>query len=83
VVDGKTRDLMLDTNGSVVSVEQEVALESVPVAARASIEKHAAGKRIQKVERVTKGQVVTYEALIVRGLKKTEVTVDASGSIVK
>jgi hypothetical protein len=56
VVNGRTRDLMIDSAGAVVSVEEEVAIASIPAAAKAGIEKLADGATITKVEAVTKGQ---------------------------
>jgi uncharacterized membrane protein YkoI len=80
---GKTRDLMIDDSGAIVSVEQEVTLDSIPAAAKVAIEKKAAGGKITKVETVTKGATVTYEAALQKGSKKSEVTVAADGSEVK
>src|ERR1700680_564151 len=37
-VNGKTRDLLLDQNGSVVEIEEEVDLSSLPVAAKEAIQ---------------------------------------------
>lgn len=83
MVNGKSRDLMIDASGSLASVEEPVATDSIPPAAKAALEKLAAGGRIKSVESVTKGQTVTYEAVIVKGLKKSEVVVAADGSIQK
>jgi hypothetical protein len=83
VLNGKARDLLLDATGALVSVEEPVAIEAIPAAARAAIEKLAAGGNIKSVESVTKGQSVTYEAVIAKGSKKSEVAVGADGSIQK
>jgi hypothetical protein len=83
MVNGKSRDLLIDASGSLVSVEEPVAIDSIPPAAKAAIEKLAAGGKIKGVESVTKGQTVTYEAVIVKGVKKSEVMVAADGSIQK
>jgi hypothetical protein len=58
-----------------------VAIDSIPAPAKAALEKLAAGGKIKGVESVTKGQTVTYEAIIVKGVKKSEVVVAADGSI--
>jgi len=81
MVNGKSRDLLIDASGSLVSVEEPVAIDSIPPAAKAALEKLAAGGKIKGVESVTKGQTVTYEAVIVKGMKKSEVVVAADGSI--
>jgi hypothetical protein len=83
MVDGKSRDLTLDAKGTVVEVEQEVTLESLPAAARAAIEKQATGGKIVKVETVTRGAVTTYEGTYSKGGKTHEVGVKADGSRVK
>ncbi|MBI3469901.1 MAG: hypothetical protein HY013_00925, partial [Candidatus Solibacter usitatus] len=54
-VKGRTRDVLIDPTGAVVSVEQEVALDSMPGAARAASEKGAGKGRIVLVESVTAG----------------------------
>lgn len=83
-VNGKTRDLLLDSTGAVVEVEQEVDLSSIPAAAKAAIEAKAAGGTIKKVETVTKGSAVSYEAAIqTKTGKNIEVAVNADGSVHK
>jgi hypothetical protein len=81
--DGVARDVTFDTSGTVVAVEEEVALASIPAAARAAIEKGAAGGKIGIVEKVTEGGRVKYEAHVSRGLKKSEVVVKEDGSPAK
>jgi len=81
--EGKARDISFDPSGAVVSVEDEVALESLPAAARSAIERGAAGGKIALVERVTEGSQVKYEAHITKGTKKSEVEVKADGSAAK
>jgi uncharacterized membrane protein YkoI len=83
-VNGKGRDLMLDSAGAVVSVEEEVDLVSIPAAAKAAIEKKVAGGTLKKVETVTEGSTVFYEAAIkTKAGKNTEVSVNADGSVHK
>ena len=82
-VNGRGRDLMIDGSGAVLSVEEEVTLDSIPAAAKAAIEKQAAGGKITKVETLTKGKTVTYEAAVVRKGKTSEIAVAADGSAVK
>jgi hypothetical protein len=50
-VNGHGKDVSFDAAGNLVSVEEEVALESVPSAAKAAIDKATAGGKIKKVER--------------------------------
>jgi hypothetical protein len=83
VVNGKARDLTIEVTGALISVEEAIAIDAIPAAAKAAIEKLATGAQIKSVEAVTKGKVVTYEAVIANGLKKSEVVVGADGSIQK
>lgn len=83
-VNGMTRDLMLDKSGTVVSVEEEVALDSIPAPAKAAIQKRAVGETIEKVEKLTEGSKVSYEAALkTKSGKKTETNVNADGSVHK
>ncbi len=83
-LNGKSRDLLFDASGALVEVEEEIAFDSIPSAARAAIEKRAANGKVNKVESVTKGQSVSYEAEITsKSGKRSEVAVKADGSSVK
>ncbi len=80
---GKARDLMLDSAGKILSVEEEVDINAIPSAARQTIQKKAAGGAVKTVEILTSGSVVAYEASInVKG-KTSEITVNADGSVRK
>jgi uncharacterized membrane protein YkoI len=83
MMNGKARDLLIDATGALVSVEEPIAIDAIPAAAKAAIEKLAAGGKIKSVETVTKGQTVTYEAVIAKGKKNSEVVVAADGSVQK
>lgn len=83
-VGGKTRDLMLNETGEVLSVEEEVDLDSIPAPAKAAFQKRAAGGSIEKVEKVTAGSNVNYEAeLKLKSGKKVEAAFNADGSVHK
>lgn len=82
-VNGHGKDIAFDAAGNVTSVEEEVALASIPAAARAAIEKAATGGKVKKVENVTEHGKSFYEAAITRGGKNSEIQVDASGAKVK
>lgn len=79
-VGGRTRDLAFDVAGHVVISEEEVSIDAVPGPVRDALE--AAGKVI-KIETVTKGGKVTYEAQVEKNGKKSEVAVDAAGKRIK
>jgi Na+-transporting NADH:ubiquinone oxidoreductase subunit NqrC len=79
-VNGLGRDLLFDANGKLVTVEEETTLDKIPAAAKAAIEKKAGTGKITKVETVTQGSVVSYEAVVNKKGKNTEVAVNADGS---
>ena len=58
MLNGKHRDFNVDSKGKLIVVEEEVALDSIPAAAKAAIEKKAAGGKLGMVETVTKDGVV-------------------------
>ena len=83
-VNGKSRDLLFDGSGTLVEVEEEIALDAIPAGAKAAIEKRAAGGKINKVESVTRGQSVSYEAgITTKNGKRSEIAVKSDGSPVK
>jgi uncharacterized membrane protein YkoI len=82
-VNGKTRDLVFDAAGKVVSVEEEVDINTIPAGAKAAIEKKAAGGKINRVETATEGSKVYYEAAIEKSGKSSEFAVNADGSVHK
>jgi uncharacterized membrane protein YkoI len=79
---GKSRDLMIDTAGHILSIEEEVDIAIIPAAARQAILKQASDGAVTKVELVTVGTAVSYEAAIKSKTgKKSEFSVNADGSI--
>ena len=80
-VNGHNKDVLIDPNGAVVEVEEEVALDSLPAAAKDAIQKRAAKGQIVLVESVSKNDaVVAYEAKIKTAGKTSEVKVNPDGS---
>jgi uncharacterized membrane protein YkoI len=73
-VNGHTRDLLFDSAGTLLEVEEEIAPAALPAAVQSSLSTHG---KILKVESVTKGSTVTYEAQVEKNGKKSEVIVDA------
>ncbi len=82
-VNGHGKDISFDSAGNVVSVEEEVKLESLPTAARTAIQKAAKGGTLRKVESVTEDGKSFYEASIRKGGKSSEVQVDKNGDTIK
>lgn len=79
-IGGRSRDLLLDQTGSVIETEEEVDMESIPAPARSAIQKRTAGGTISKVEKVTVGAAISYEAVIrTKSGKTVEYAVNADG----
>jgi hypothetical protein len=79
-VNGHTKDLLIDATGNVVEVEEEVAFDSLPKEVQDGLKKAAGIGKLGKVESLTKdGKLVGYEAVVQRGVKKSEVQVGPNG----
>lgn len=80
VVNGHGKDIVIDENGKVVEVEEEVALDSLPAAVREGLERAAGSGKISKVESLTKGgKLVAYEAVVKTAGKRSEIQVGPDG----
>jgi hypothetical protein len=83
MLNGRHRDFNVDSKGKLIVVEEEVTLDSIPAAAKAAIEKKAAGGKLGMVERVTKDGVLYEAAFTARSGKKSSVLVKADGTETK
>lgn len=80
-IGGKSRDLSFDGTGKLLEIEEEVALESLPVKAKESLQMRAGSATIKKVESVTAASAVSYEATVVgKNGKKSEIAVNSDGT---
>jgi hypothetical protein len=80
---GRTRDMIVDGQGKIVVVEDQVALDEIPAGARAAIERAIGKGKLTRVEKVTRGATTFYEGHVAHGPNLTEVAVDADGKPVK
>lgn len=79
-VDGHSKDVSMDENGTVVEVEEQISLESLSPAVRESLALKAGKGKIAKVESLTKqGKLVAYEAKVQLNGKKSEIQVGPDG----
>jgi hypothetical protein len=79
-VSGHSKDVLIDANGNVVEVEEQVALDSLPTAVKEGLHAKAGAGEIVKVESLTKhDKLVAYEAVVKTDGKKKEVQVDPNG----
>jgi hypothetical protein len=80
IINGHSKDVLMDGAGEVVEVEEQVALESLPAQVQAGLRAKAAGGKIGKVESLTKkDKLVAYEAKVVKDGKKSEIQVGPDG----
>ena len=79
-VGGHSRDVTIDSAGTVLEVEQQVALDSLPADVQAGLRQLAGAGRITNVESLTKrGTLVAYEAQVRTGAKRSEIQVGPDG----
>jgi hypothetical protein len=80
MVNGHTKDVLVDANGSVVEVEEQVSTESLPAAVRQGLQDKAGKGKLVKVETLTKKEkLVAYEAKVLTNGKTSEVQVGPDG----
>lgn len=79
-VSGHSKDILMDQNGNIVEVEEEVSMDSLPSAVQDALKKRAGAGRIGKIESLTKnGKLVAYEAHVKTGAKRSEIQVGPNG----
>ena len=80
IVNGHSKDVSMDANGTIVEVEEQVALDSLSPAVRDGLRAKAGKGKLLKVESITKhGKRVAYEAQVVTDGKRSEVQVSPDG----
>lgn len=82
MLNGKHRDFNVDTKGTLLVVEEETNIDSIPPAARAAILKKAGGGKLRSVETFTRpGTETMYEAAYTsKAGRRAEVLVKADGT---
>ncbi len=79
-VNGHTKDVLIDTAGAVVEVEEQVALDALSAEVKAGLLAKAGNGKITKVETIKKhDKLVAYEAEVDTNGKKSEVQVGPDG----
>ena len=80
VVNGHSKDILIDANGAIVEVEEEVAMNALPADVKAGLQAKAGEGKLGKVESITKkDKVVAYEAKVIKDGKKSEIQVGPDG----
>jgi hypothetical protein len=79
-VAGHSKDVLMDTNGAIIEVEEQVAMDSLPAAVRDGLQAKTGKGKLLKVESITKhDKLVAYEAQVMTGGKRSEVQVNPDG----
>jgi uncharacterized membrane protein YkoI len=80
IVNGHSKDVLIDPSGAIAEVEEEVAMSSLPAAVREGLQAKAGKGKLVKVESLTKhDKLVAYEAQVQTNGKKSEVQVGPDG----
>jgi hypothetical protein len=80
MVNGHSKDVLMAADGSIVEVEEQVALDSLSAEVKAGLQTKAGKGKILKVESITKkDKLVAYEAHVDTNGKKSEVQVGPDG----
>jgi uncharacterized membrane protein YkoI len=80
MADGHSKDIAIAKDGTLLEIEEEVAINTLPANVQSALTAKAAGAKITKVESLTKkGKLVAYEAATLKGAKKGEIQVGPSG----
>jgi hypothetical protein len=79
-VNGHSKDISMTADGSIVEIEEQVALDSLSPEIKAGLQAKAGKGKILKVESLTKkDKLVAYEAQVETNGKKSEVQVGPDG----
>ena len=80
MVNGHIKDVLMNVDGTVVEVEEQIATESLSPAVLDGLQAKAGNGKLVKVESLTKkGKLVAYEAQVLTNGKKSEVQVGPDG----
>ena len=84
VVNGHTKDILIDRSGTIVEVEEQVTLDSLPAPVQDALRKMAGTGTITVIESLTKNdQLVAYEAQVKHGKRRSEIQVGPNGEKLK
>ena len=79
-INGHNKDILIDSTGNVIEVEEQVTMDSLPQPVKDALTKAAGRGTINMIESLTKnGTLVAYEGHVKRGLKRFEIQVGPNG----
>ena len=84
MVNGRRKEILMDKQGNIVEVEDEVSFDSLPQSVQDSLKRAAGSGNIRTIESLTKGgKLVAYEAHVKHGKKWSEIQVGPNGEKLK
>jgi len=82
-IDGHNKDVLIDASGTVVEIEEQVALASLPPNVKATLDKAVGNGKILRIESITKNNSIeAYEAHVNKAGKRSEIKVAADGQLI-
>jgi len=82
LVHGHTRDMIIDSAGHILSVEEELEFSSLPEAVKVTLRAQTEGAAIRRIESLAQGgKIVSYEAQVEKSGKRSEIKVDPEGRL--
>jgi len=78
-VNGHSRDVLMDTTGAVVEVEEQVDIATLPAAVHEGLIAAAGSGKLRSVESVTRGGQTAYEGRVFTNGKWSEIKVGPDG----
>ena len=83
-INGLGKDILMDSKGHIVEVEEQVDMATLPQAVQDALKQAAGAGTIEMVESLTKnGKLVAYEGHVKRGKKRSEIQVGPNGEKLK
>jgi hypothetical protein len=80
MVNGRSRDVTIAPDGTVLEVEQQVEMGELPASVRDALQAQTGSGKITRIESLTKqGKLVAYEAQVRRAGKRSEIQVGPDG----
>src|SRR6266576_1784248 len=83
-INGHGKDILMDSRGNIVEVEEQVDMATLPASVQDALKQAAGTGTIEMVESLTKnGKLVAYEGHVKRGNKRSEIQVGPNGEKLK
>jgi hypothetical protein len=80
IVNGHNRDVLMDPDGKIVEVEEQVGMDALPAVVRVGLQAKAGKGKVVHVESITKhDRLVAYEARVITAGKNSEIQVGPDG----